>query len=82
LCYLESAPNERELYGLLDEQRLEEADLDRLIDAIRTSDAIDQAMREAEDFAEMGEELLEDMPATPEREALADLARYVVRRNL
>jgi geranylgeranyl pyrophosphate synthase len=82
LCYLESTPNERQLYGLLDEQRLEEADLDRLIESIRSSDAIDQALKEAESFAAMGEELLEDMPATPEREALADLARYVVRRTL
>lgn len=81
LCYLEAAPNERELYGLLDEQRLEEADLDRLIEAIRASDAIDQALKEAEGFAALGEELLEDMPVTPEREALADLARYVVRRK-
>ena len=82
LCYLESTPNERELYGLLDEQRLEEADLGRLIEAIRSSDAIDRALEEAEGFAVMGEELLSGMPATPQKAALADLARYVVRRTL
>jgi geranylgeranyl pyrophosphate synthase len=79
---LESTPNERELYGLLDEQRLEEGDLDRLIEAIRSSDAINQALQEAEGFAALGEEMLQGMPTTPEREALADLARYVVRRTL
>ncbi len=54
---------------------------DQLIEDIRHSGAIEQAMKEAESFASRAEELLAGLPASPTRYGLAELSRYVVQRS-
>jgi geranylgeranyl pyrophosphate synthase len=56
--------------------------MERLVESIRTSDAIQQAMAEAEQAVERALALLGPFQAGVEREALAGLARYIVDRQV
>jgi geranylgeranyl pyrophosphate synthase len=82
LLYLEELDDGCSLARSLREKDLEDVELGRIIESIRTSSAIELATEKAEEFVQQGEELLNRMPDTPEREALIEIARYVVRRNL
>ena len=54
----------------------------RLVDAIRTSRAIEQSMEEARQAVHRALISLEDAPASPEKEALEDLAKFIVDRRV
>ena len=54
----------------------------RLVDAIRTSRAIEQSMEEARQAVHRALTSLEDAPACPEKEALEDLAKFIVDRRV
>jgi geranylgeranyl pyrophosphate synthase len=54
----------------------------RLVNAIRSSDAIHKSHQEAVQYVERALELLRSLPATTERYALEDLANYIVQREL
>jgi geranylgeranyl pyrophosphate synthase len=56
--------------------------MERLVESIRTSDAIQQAMGEAEQAVARALALLTPFQAGVEREALAGLARYIVDRQV
>lgn len=56
--------------------------MERLVESIRTSDAIQQAMGEAKQAVERALALLGPFQAGVEREALAGLARYIVDRQV
>ena len=58
------------------------ARVQRLVDAIRQSRAIEQAMDEARDAVSRALGALEESPACPEKEALEDLARFIVDRSV
>lgn len=80
LCYLEDHPDDRRARTLQERQPIEEADLRALIEGIRKSGAIERAMAEARELAAAGEAMLAEMPANPEREALYELADFLVTR--
>jgi len=52
-----------------------------LVDAIRDSSAIDDALAEADEFVAKATQALHAMPDIPARASLCDLAAYVVRRR-
>ena len=83
LCYLESHPEYPVMYivSARKDEGLDGPALDRLIADIRDSGAARQAMREAEDFVQRGLAALAALPDTPERQALAEIARSVVYRD-
>lgn len=60
----------------------ETARVQRLVDAIRQSDAIVQAMDEARNAVRRALAALEVAPASPEKDALEDLAKYIVDRKV
>jgi geranylgeranyl pyrophosphate synthase len=80
LCYMQSHQADPDLLQILD-GRVEEEALRRLVESIRRSGAIQQALEEAREFASIGEANLAGMPEGPERTALYELARYVVERS-
>ncbi len=82
LCYLEHHPDDPRLQRLLAEKTLDETVVPALVDSISRSGAIEQAMDEAREFVRAAERTLGDLPATPERDALHQLAEYVVQRTL
>jgi geranylgeranyl pyrophosphate synthase len=81
LCYLESNPNHGTLREMLLRGEMDNDELDHLIDEIRASSAIEKALDQAREFVAAGEAQLDDMPASPERDALYDLAQYIANRK-
>ena len=55
--------------------------MERLVNAIRKSDAIQKSMREAEDFIQRALEKLSSFHPSVERSALEDLAKYIIDRD-
>lgn len=81
LCYIESQERP-ELLAALSTERLEVSAASALVDAIRRSGAVEQALEEARRMAATAESCLSGMPETPERAALYQATRYVVDRTL
>jgi geranylgeranyl pyrophosphate synthase len=82
LYYLDAYPEDENMRAVISGSRYSEAVMENLIHSIRKSGAIQQSLEEAGQFVDRGLELLRDMPVSPERLALADLAEYIVRRSL
>jgi geranylgeranyl pyrophosphate synthase len=82
LYYLEQHPHDTSLQQLTRNESLDNGEMDRLVESIRRSGAIDQARQEAESFIGEAEALLSKMPHSPERDGLAELAQYVVQRSV
>jgi geranylgeranyl pyrophosphate synthase len=82
LYYHEQVPNDLVLQRLIHQERIDDEEMDRLVESIRSSDAVERARREARAFIDEAETLLTGMPPSRERDALSDLARYVVQRSL
>ena len=82
LYYLEANPDGDKLIEKLQKCEMDDQGIERLIDAIRASGAIDQTLEQADRFVSAGEEMLDGMPATPEKEALHELAHYVIKRTV
>ncbi len=82
LCYLESNPDDVHVVNAVAGRRLDDESLEQLIVDIRASDAIARSLEEARGFLAAGEASLMQLPETPEREALRELAHYVVERTM
>jgi geranylgeranyl pyrophosphate synthase len=82
LYYLESNPEDGNFHEKLVQREMGDEAIEHLIQNIRNSGAIDQALEQAEEFTSTAKKLLEDMPSTPERDGLYELADYVVRRTI
>ncbi|NJN44436.1 MAG: polyprenyl synthetase family protein, partial [Anaerolineae bacterium] len=82
LYYFEGRPNDPDMRSVIERNGHNSNQLDRLINAIRESDAIDLSLEEADEYVQRGLNILEKFPFSPEREALTELASYIVRRNI
>jgi geranylgeranyl pyrophosphate synthase len=82
LCYLESKPENGNLRERLIHKELDDETIEILIEDIRTSGAIDQALEQANQFISTAKKLLAGMPSNPERKGLYELADYVVQRTI
>jgi geranylgeranyl pyrophosphate synthase len=82
LYFMETHPDNPVISALLEGGRYSDDGLDELVAQIRKSGAIQKSMDEARRFVERGLAILENMPESPEREALEDLARYIIHRDL
>ena len=81
IIYMDSHPNDPDVEFLQSGNHYDEARLARLTTAIRQSQAIPEAVAEARQFVDRGLDALADLPRTPERQALEELANYIVRRH-
>jgi geranylgeranyl pyrophosphate synthase len=81
LYYFESNPEDPELKAILAGQLLNDERMNRLVSAIRMSGAIQQAASEARHSVDCAWTLMEQ-PESVERDALQDLAEYIVHRPL
>jgi geranylgeranyl pyrophosphate synthase len=82
LYFLESHPQDPHMVAILNGQSGDPAQVAVVVNAIRASGAVDQAMGEARRFVARAQAALAAMPAGAQREALGALADYVVRRDL
>ncbi len=82
LCYLEANSKDKDLAAFMGNGNLAGKRLERLITAIGSSGAIDQALHEARGFINDAISQLEIFPSSVERNALIELAEYVVQRTI
>lgn len=82
IYYADQFPDDPLLNSLIQNGALAENDLDRLIEAIRASDAIQKAKQEAVDFIDQSLAILQEFPESPARQSLEDLARFIIERNI
>ena len=81
IYYLESHPDNPDLQSLFEKTSRQE-NIERLIESIRNSKAIEQSLEEARTFAEHASTEIRGLPECRERQALEDLAHFIVDRNM
>ena len=82
IYFAEANPSDKDVVSLpmggwKDTERVQ-----RLVDDIRQSESIQQAMDEARQAVSRALEALDESPASPEKEALEDLAKFIVDRKV
>ncbi len=82
IIYAEDYPDDPDV-KILQEGNCEDRDegLTRLIESIRRSRAIDTAYEEAKHFINHGLDRLRCLPENPERQALEEMAQYIIQRQ-
>ncbi len=81
ICYLESHAEDENLTTLMQTGTLAEEPLDRLIESINASGAIEQALEEAREYTQTAIGNLASFSASVEREGLIELAEFVTDRK-
>lgn len=81
LYYLETHPNDPDIRAIINKEGGDDHQPDRLFAAIFQNGAIEKAMLDAEGFVQRSLAALAALPDTPERQALAEIARSVVKRS-
>jgi geranylgeranyl pyrophosphate synthase len=83
IVYAEKYPQDADARNLINGECIQENSVQiRLIESIRASDAIQTSHQEACQHIETGLASLRQLPSSPERFALEDLANYIVQREL
>lgn len=82
IYYAEANPNDADVQSLPNGGWTNNEHMTRLVENIRASDASKQAMHEAEGHVERALAALATMPACAERDALENLAKYIVDRKV
>jgi geranylgeranyl pyrophosphate synthase len=82
LYYLENHPNDLDMRNILESSFCDENCLGRLLDSIRESGAIRLSFQEANQSVQRGLVALRQLPDSRERNALEDLASYIVDREI
>ncbi|MGH2582191.1 MAG: polyprenyl synthetase family protein [Anaerolineales bacterium] len=80
LIYFEANPASHELKMMQEGERLQEDDIESLIEEIRMAGAVERSHDEANRQIKNALQSLDELPDRPERKALAELAEYVVER--
>ena len=82
LYFAEAHPHDEDILTLPEGGWKDTARVQRLVDAIRQSHAIEQALEEARHAVNRALSALKESPASPERDALEDLAKFIVNRKI
>jgi geranylgeranyl pyrophosphate synthase len=82
LNYFESNPDDPDVSWVLSGKAYSDERMNRLVSSIRNSEAIERSLDEARTYVDCGLEILSRMVACEERDALVDLANYIVRRSM
>jgi geranylgeranyl pyrophosphate synthase len=82
IYYSEAHPDNEDVLSLPEGGWKETERVQRLVDGIRQSRAIQQSMEEARQAVRRALNSLRDAPMSPEREALENLAKFIVDRKL
>jgi geranylgeranyl pyrophosphate synthase len=82
IYYAETYPDDPDVRVLMRGDWQNEASMLRLVESIRRSNAIQLAMEEASRHIERALKALAPFPISVEREALADLGRYIIDRRI
>jgi geranylgeranyl pyrophosphate synthase len=81
ILFMRAHPDHETLRDLLNGNLQDDPALDSLIEEIRTSPAIEQAMDEARSFIAEGQQVLDVLPDEEIRQTLVQLAAFIVERD-
>jgi len=82
LYYIEAHPDDPNVRLLAEGRYGDRERIERLVEAIRSSEAVAGSLEEAKGFVQKALDWLAGMPAGEEKQALEDLARYTVTRKI
>ncbi|MBK9926899.1 MAG: polyprenyl synthetase family protein [Anaerolineales bacterium] len=82
IYYAEEHPNDEDVLSLPGGGWKDTDRVQRIVDNIRKNAAIEKAMEEARQAVSRALSALEDAPATPEKDALEELANFIVDRKV
>jgi geranylgeranyl pyrophosphate synthase len=82
IIYFENQSDDPALLRVQDGNYLDEVSIEKLIASIRDSRAVEDAMDEARQFVARGLDALNALPPSIEKQALEELAEYIVNRRL
>ena len=82
LNYYAARPDDHDFNSLLNGRAGDPATVDRVVEAVRRSDAIPAALAEGRAYCDRAVAALSSLPGGPDRRALADLAEYFVSRRI
>lgn len=82
IYYAEAHPTDPDVLCLTGGCYTEQERMERLVQSIRASSATEKSMKEAQIFIDKALEILSNMPSGEERQAMEDLAGYIVNRNI
>ena len=82
IYYAEANPANEDIVSLPEGGWKDTERVQRLVDGIRQSESIKMAMDEAREAVSRALSALQDAPASPERDALEDLAKFIVDRKV
>lgn len=82
IYYIEENPDDPDVVILLSSALPSDAVVNRLVEKIRASDAIDRSFEEAGEYVRRGIDALEQLPDGLEKGALRQLAEYIVSRRV
>ena len=82
IYYAEEHPDNEDVLSLPDGGWKDTERVQRLVDGIRKNGAVEKAMNEARQAVSRALSTLEDAPVSPEREALEELAKFIVDRKV
>jgi geranylgeranyl pyrophosphate synthase len=82
IYFAEANPNDDDILSLPDGGWKDTDRVQRLVDGIRQSEAIQQSMDEARAAVNRALGALKDSPASLEKDALENLAKYIVDRKV
>lgn len=82
LYYIEMHPEDQEIQSILKSNFCDESCLERVLNSIRASGAIQYSLQEAREAVTRGINSLNNLPPSAERQALTDLAHYIISREI
>jgi geranylgeranyl pyrophosphate synthase len=82
IYYAESHPDDKDVRSLADGGWANHERMTRLVESIRHTDAVQKAMVEANQHVESALQTLEGFDRSPERDALENLAKFIVDRKV
>ncbi len=82
IYFAEAHPDDADLKALLDGNARDPGTISKVVEAVRTSGAVDDVLREARAFVARGQLALERLPPSPYVAALSAVSRYIVDRSL
>ena len=82
IYYLEACPDDPDIELILRNGDESKAAVDRIIQAVREKGGLDKSMRDARQYIEQGIAFLAEYPDNQYKQALVDLANYIISRQL
>lgn len=82
LCYLELHADDRRIEDLLRGDHGDDQQINRIVEAVRRSGAIESALGEAREYVRRSQRALSYLPESAARQAMWDIAEYVIKRTV